>query len=238
MSADDRLPVIGAPHSLSPVRPGEGGGEGQGARDVDEPSDLTTRVSLPIERVTEVAHRSPLSPTPSPAYRGEGVGAAADRERLAKQQAALVGALAQGADAPAGFDRDRVATAAASLLAKRRRGIEKTWPGLAESLGDRFRIVFADYARSHAIPPEGPHADGRDFARYLRHLRLLSDDGRVQLLLAELGRRRPFGFTYLPDRGALAFAWRTLRGARRIVIGLPFFRRRADFSHPACAPAK
>ena len=157
-----------------------------------------------------------------------------DRARLAEQQVALVRALAGQGDAPDGFDADHVATAGKSLLAKRRRGVEKTWPGLTESLGDRFLPVFNEYARSHSMPAEGHAADGRCFAQHLRRLGLLSDDGRLQLLLAELGRR-PIGIAYLPDRRQIAIAFPTFGGARWITVSLPRWSRRdrrADFSQP------
>jgi hypothetical protein len=159
-----------------------------------------------------------------------------DRAKLAEQQAALVDALAGRSPVPDGFDAQHVATAAASLLAKRRRGVEKTWPGLAASLGERFRTVFADYARHHPIPADGPAADGRLFASYLRGLGLLSDAGRVQLLLADMGRR-PIAVAYLPARRALAIALRTFGGTRRFTV--PLFRiRRPDFSQPLSPAAK
>ena len=159
-----------------------------------------------------------------------------DRARLAEQQAALVDALAGRSLAPDGFDAQHVATAVASLLAKRRRGVEKTWPGLGESLGDRFRPVFAEYARVQSIPADGPAADGRQFARHLRRLGLLSDDGRLKLLLAEMGRW-PISIAYLRGRRAVAVAFRTYSGARWFTV--PLFRfRRPDFSQPLSPAAK
>jgi hypothetical protein len=65
---------------------------------------------------------------------------------------------------------------------------------------------------------------------------LLSDAGRVQLLLAEMGRR-PIAIAYLPARGALAIAFRTFGGTRWFAV--PFFRfRRPDFSQPLSPAAK
>ncbi len=159
-----------------------------------------------------------------------------DRAKLAEQQAALIDALAGRSLAPDGFDPQHVATAAVSLSAKRRRGVEKTWPGLVESLGDRFRSVFAEYARVHSIPADGPAVDGRLFARHLRRLRLLSDDGRLQLLLGDMGRR-PIGIAYLPGRRALAVAFRTFGGATWFMVPLCRFRR-PDFSQPLTPATK
>ena len=56
----------------SPRTRGEGGGEGQGAHDQDEPLDGATAVRPAVELFIDVEHRSPLSPTLSPEYRGEG----------------------------------------------------------------------------------------------------------------------------------------------------------------------
>ena len=147
------------------------------------------------------------------------------RTRLAAEQAALAASLARRSPAPAGFNADHVATAAASLLAKRRRGVEKTWPGRAASLGDRFHAVFAEYASAYPLPADGPHADGRQFARYLRRLDLLDDDGRLQLMLAELGRGRPVGITYLPGRREVVVAVLTFSSARWTSIRMPRIRR-------------
>ncbi len=154
------------------------------------------------------------------------------RDKLAAEQAALVDALAGRSAPPAGFDPVRVATAAASLLAKRRRGVEKAWPGLAESLGDRFRRAFAEYARAQPTPADGSHEDGRLFARYLRHRGELSEDGRLQLLLTELRWYRPLVLSFLPRRRALVVAFLAFRRARWFPVPCSCLRRRADFSQP------
>jgi hypothetical protein len=139
------------------------------------------------------------------------------RQQLAEQQAALVRALAGEANPPDGFDAGNVGTAAAALLVKRRRGVEKTWPGVAESLGDRFPKLFADYARSRSIPPGGHGADGRHFAQYLRRLGLLSDAGRIQLLLAQMGGG-PIGVAYLPEARRIVIAYKCFDGVRRFTL--------------------
>jgi hypothetical protein len=148
-----------------------------------------------------------------------------DRSKLAAEQAALVESLAGRSPAPTGFNAEHVATAAASLLAKRRRGVEKTWPGLAASLGDRFHAVFAEYASACPLPADGSHADGRHFARCLRRRDLLDDDGRLQLMLAAIGRWRRLGVTYLPGRRELVIAISTFSGTKWTSIRMPRFRR-------------
>src|SRR5688500_9397725 len=97
----------------------------------------------PSWRRSWIAWRTPCAGVPSvgrPSVSPE------QRKSLAEQQAALVAAQAGQAAPPGGFDAEHVRTAAASLFAKRRRGVEKAWPGLAASLGDRFAAVFGDYA--------------------------------------------------------------------------------------------
>ena len=161
-----------------------------------------------------------------------------ERRNLAEQQAGLVRGLAGQSGLPAGFNRNHLATAAASLLAKRRRGVERTWPGLAESLGDRFRQVFAQYARSHPLPAEGAHADGREFAHYLLQTNALADDGRLQLFLAELGPRRPVGIAFLPGQRALVIAFSLVARDGLRFASRDDRRGHADFSQPVSAAAK
>jgi hypothetical protein len=157
-----------------------------------------------------------------------------DRAQLAEQQAALVRALAGQEAAPSGFDAEHVAIAAASLLAKRARGVEKGWPELTASLGPRFRAIFAEYAKGQPMPPDG--TDGRRFARHVLRRGQLSDAGRVQLLLAEMDRR-PIGIARLPVSRNLVLALRAF--GSRWLFTLPIIKRRpADFSQPLSPAAK
>lgn len=112
------------------------------------------------------------------------------RAELAAEQARLVAALTGGADAPAGFDADRVRAAADSLAAKRRRTVAKGWPALAGALGKQFAPLFDAYAAESPLPAGGPGADGRAFARWLDRAGRLPDAGRVMLLAAELSAAR------------------------------------------------
>lgn len=91
------------------------------------------------------------------------------RERLAREQAALVRALGAGAPVPSGFDASRVHAAAQALLDKRRRGVERAWSALATALGDTLRARFEPWARAHPLSTEpDPLVDGRRFAEALR----------------------------------------------------------------------
>jgi hypothetical protein len=89
------------------------------------------------------------------------------RERLAHQQSELVFALAGQRPPPAAFDPEQVLAAARSLAVKRRRSVARAWPGLAASLGQRFAVIFDDYAAIVQLPSRGgPVADGRAFLRW------------------------------------------------------------------------
>jgi hypothetical protein len=112
------------------------------------------------------------------------------RQRLAVEQAGLMRALAGQADAPAGFDAARVRVAADSLLSKRMQSVARTWPVLAESLGDRYAEHFRAYGTRHALPSEGgPLADGYAFARHLQSERLFPGAARGELLTVQLRYR-------------------------------------------------
>lgn len=77
------------------------------------------------------------------------------RVGLATQQAALVTALTARGEPPAGFDSVRLLAAAAALARKRARAAAPAWPGMALALGHRFGELFAVYAESVSLPPNG-----------------------------------------------------------------------------------
>ncbi|MFY1832005.1 hypothetical protein ACN47A_39260 [Myxococcus fulvus] len=96
------------------------------------------------------------------------------RERQARAQAELVRALGVGDPVPQGFDESRVLAAAQSLMSKRRRGVERTWPRLASALGSDFAPRFEQWARANPMSVEpDSRAEGRRFAQALR------DEGRL-----------------------------------------------------------
>ncbi|QUQ72030.1 hypothetical protein [Kutzneria sp. CA-103260] len=74
---------------------------------------------------------------------------AVSRDRLAAQQASLLRALLAGAPAPDGFDDNRIRAQAHALLSKRSRVTWHLRPDLAAELGDRFGVLFAEYAAGH-----------------------------------------------------------------------------------------
>ncbi|GAB3438980.1 hypothetical protein [Actinophytocola sediminis] len=69
-----------------------------------------------------------------------------ERERLGREQAALVRALLAGGAVPAGFDPERVRIEARALHAKRRGIAERLRPDLVEALGERFGPLFDEWA--------------------------------------------------------------------------------------------
>ena len=103
------------------------------------------------------------------------------RQRLAFEQAQLLGALVTGATVPAGFDNERVAATAESLLSKRVRAVARAWPRLRRDMNDEFAACFASYARAHPLTSDGsPLADGRAFIDWLERAGRLSDEGRLE----------------------------------------------------------
>ncbi|MDY7230062.1 hypothetical protein [Hyalangium rubrum] len=153
------------------------------------------------------------------------------RERLAEAQAALARALAQGTPVPPGFDAERVHEAARSLLAKRRRSVERTWPRLAAALGDSFRARFDAWARENPMALEtSALADGGRFAQALLTVSPFPEDAREELLafelryrLTEQGLVARRGFTLRTSRlGASRVLAARLPGGRVLRLRLPF----------------
>ncbi|NUS02672.1 MAG: hypothetical protein HOV97_08895 [Nonomuraea sp.] len=95
-------------------------------------------------------------------------GGATARRRLAEAQGRVVACLVTGAEAPEGFDRERLRAQAAGLVAKRRAVVARLRPDAAAAAGPRLAEEFAAYARARATPPPGYRADADDFAAWLR----------------------------------------------------------------------
>lgn len=153
------------------------------------------------------------------------------REQLAEAQAALVRALAQGAPVPAGFDAERLQETARTLIAKRRRWVERSWPRLAAALGESFRPRFEAWARENPMELESsPLADGRRFADALLAAGGFPDTAREELLAFEL-RYRLTEQGLVARRGLTVSAMRAgrssilaarLPGGRVLTLRLPF----------------
>lgn len=153
------------------------------------------------------------------------------RERLAEAQAALVRSLAQGAPVPPGFDGERVQETARTLLAKRRRWVERSWPRLAAALGESFRPRFEAWARENPMELEASAlADGRRFADALLAAGGFPDTAREELLSFEL-RYRLTGQGLVARRGFTVSSMRVgpsrilaarLPGGQVLKLRLPF----------------
>src|SRR5688500_6577465 len=133
-----------------------------------------------------------------------------DREQLAAAQARLVAALTGAAPPPDGFDERGVALTARTLVHKRRAGVAKAWPAIADGLGERFTALFAEYAADMTMPPTGTLADGREFALWLRQRGNLPDAARLPVLL---------------DRARRGWPIRVARAVRRTVIAVRVWGR-------------
>jgi hypothetical protein len=146
------------------------------------------------------------------------------RARLAERQTRLVDALGGAAPAPAGFDHDRVALTARTLASKRRKGVARAWPSLAESLGGDFPDLFATYSAGARVQSDGPGADALAFARWLDARRKLPADMVPALVAATLGRCPPSAIRLRRARRRLFVGIHLpLLGVR--VISLPYFAR-------------
>src|SRR5690242_4472502 len=90
------------------------------------------------------------------------------RQRLAFEQARLLGALTAGAAAPTGFDHERVRAAAEALLSKRVGTVARAWPRLTQAMKGEFATSFASYARARPLAGDhSPLVDGRAFIDWL-----------------------------------------------------------------------
>jgi len=159
---------------------------------------------------------------------------AADRAAYAGRQARLLRSLISGENFPAGFAADKAAAASLSLRHKRGRAVMLAWPALAHALGDDFEPRFDVLARAAAAPAVGGAlADGLSFARGLP-AGLLSEQARVELLLARARLARERGDGHRRRRGVflsglvlheprrlLLAARLPLVGVREVVVGLP-----------------
>jgi hypothetical protein len=142
------------------------------------------------------------------------------RERLAEAQAALVRSLAQGAPVPAGFDAERIQETARTLISKRRRWVERSWPRLAAALGESFRPRFEAWARENPMELESsPLADGRRFADALLATSGFPDAAREELLTFEL-RYRLTGQGLMARRG-LTLSFMRMSRSRLLAARLP-----------------
>ena len=133
-----------------------------------------------------------------------------DRRTLAQRQRRLVAALcaAAAAEPPDGIDPGQLTRAAASLHAKRARGVAKTWPVLERGLGEQFDLLFAGYAQGNVLPAGGTAQDAPAFAGWLARVGMLDDAGRVQLMIHRARRGWPIRLARLRRNDRIAVAAR------------------------------
>lgn len=107
------------------------------------------------------------------------------RRKLETEQYSMLKALLNNEEPPEGFDPERFACAAEILKLKRLKAVRRSWPYLAQLLGEDFEPHFASYQKLHSAP--GYHAgllDGRFFVRYLRRRQLIGNDRQFLIGLA------------------------------------------------------
>jgi hypothetical protein len=141
----------------------------------------------------------------------------ADRDAYEARQAELLRALIRGDEFPGGFDAVKAAAAGRSLRRKRARAVAGAWPALEIALGDGFGARFDAFARETPPPAFGfGTSDGLAFARTLP-AHALTDDVRVELLLARALVAGRAAVAMRARRGVFARAV-ALREPRRIVV--------------------
>ncbi|MGU3432937.1 hypothetical protein ACNHUS_07950 [Actinomycetes bacterium M1A6_2h] len=85
---------------------------------------------------------------------------------MADQQGALVRALVAGGPIPGGVDSKEVAVASKALLRKRAGEIAFHDPLIPHACGDRFQVLFAEWATGR--PKQSTRSDAEAFVRHLR----------------------------------------------------------------------
>lgn len=144
------------------------------------------------------------------------------RERLARAQAELARALALGAPVPEGFNAERVQAAADSLLAKRRRQVQRVWPVLAAALGEEYAARFNAWARESPLPLEASAlVDGRRFAEALRVHGVLPAEARAAVWEFDFRWRLTPEGGVERRRGLGVSLGRNAKGQRVLALRLP-----------------
>ena len=167
---------------------------------VRESAPERARVDTPTPRVprtdTASSASGPASSAPRPASSASGPASSAPRPAssapphadapraaagdLARREAALVAALVDDGDAPAGLDPGRLDAVRRALVRKRAGLAAGRWPRLAAATPD-WEAVFAAHARPHGGAPPGPLRDGWDVARALHDAGALPRGAEAEL---------------------------------------------------------
>jgi len=130
------------------------------------------------------------------------------RENVARQQAALVEALASPGSGPLayGLDARQIWIAAAAVAAKRSHSVERAWPELADALGDQFPPLFWRYAHAHRLPRASEPPDHQRFFQFVLRQADLPGEIWQRLLLLQVRRAVPVRFR-LTRRGLILAVW-------------------------------
>jgi hypothetical protein len=140
------------------------------------------------------------------------------RQALADAQRDVAYRLAGLSAGASRIDAGKLSLAGRSLLAKRMRAVERSWPGLAGSQGDDFAARFGAFAASHPLPADASSVtDGARFAQFLHRAGTLSDEARIEWLRYRV-RRQWFAMAWCRQRRRPAVGIRMPWAIRRLII--------------------
>ena len=108
------------------------------------------------------------------------------RAQLAARETELVKAL-HGGPTPAGLDAAMIALARAGIVRKRSRQVAKAFPALARDLGPDYEDAFAAFAGANPPHSGGSLSDGLAFGIIVARERGLSDDAKLERMVAIAG---------------------------------------------------
>lgn len=108
------------------------------------------------------------------------------RATLAARETELVKALHGGPTAP-GLDAGMIALASTGIVRKRARQVARAFPALARDLGPDYQEAFTAFAGTNPPRDGGALADGLAFASIVERERGLSDDAKIDRMVAAAG---------------------------------------------------
>lgn len=105
------------------------------------------------------------------------------RAQLGARETELVQALHGGATPP-GLDATMIALARGGIARKRARQVARSFPVLARDLGADYQVAFAAFAAANPPQDGGALADGLSFGGIVARERGLSDDAKLERMVA------------------------------------------------------
>jgi hypothetical protein len=134
---------------------------------------------------------------------------------LAQRQAAVVRALGQTGQPPPDFVEADFRVAGQSLARKRLRIVQKLFPQITQSLGERFEAQFIAYTSQNPLPSDG-YADGIQLAGWLKSRRLFpcSDQAQLEYAMAKVNQGFPIRLVYLKNPRRFVVIFRLGRSTR------------------------